>query len=183
MARLSGILSGTVVCFGAMAATGPAGAGDAAASLPVRAVTPSSVRAAAPRLVRAAISPSARAARTISLNETGQLHLVSKHGFTLNEQGKASGTIRGTISVRLKIVSTSRVTAEVTITPSSGSISGNGTANYHKGQTDASFSGSLSINRGTGSYGHARGSGLSFSGAIARSNDAIVVHVSGRLSD
>jgi hypothetical protein len=175
MATLSGILSGAVVCFGAMAAAGPVGAGDAATSLPPRAATSSSVRAA--------ISPSARAARTISLNETGQLHLVSKHGFTLNEQGKASGTIKGTISVRLKIVSTSRVTAEVSINPNSGSISGNGTASYHKGQTDASFSGSLSINRGTGSYGHARGSGLSFSGTIARSNDAITVHVSGRLSD
>jgi hypothetical protein len=175
MARLSGILSGTVVCFGAMAAAGPVGAGDAAASLPVRAATSPAARAA--------ISPSAHATRTISLNETGKLHLVSKHGFTLNEQGKASGTVKGTISVRLKIVSTSRVTAEVTITPSSGSISGNGTASYHKGQTDAGFSGSLSINRGTGSYAHARGSGLSFSGTIARSNDAITVRVSGRLSD
>jgi hypothetical protein len=34
--------------------------------------------------------PSARTARTISLNETGHLHLTSKHNFTLNEQGSAS---------------------------------------------------------------------------------------------
>jgi hypothetical protein len=116
------------------------------------------------------------------LNETGSLHLVSKHGFTLNEQGAAQGTAKGTITVRLKIVSTSRVTAEITISPSSGSISGYGTASYRKGQTSASFSGSMSINHGTGSYSHAQGSGLSFSGTIARSNDAITVHVSGKVS-
>src|SRR5580704_9502305 len=64
-----------------------------------------------------ATPPSASAARTISLNETGTLRLVSKHGFTLSEQGTATGTIRGAISVQLKIVSTSRVSAEVTISP------------------------------------------------------------------
>src|ERR1700691_1640549 len=60
----------------------------------------------------------AHAARTISIDEHGALHLVSKHGFTLNEQGTASGTIRGPIHVVLKIVSSSRVTAEVKLSPS-----------------------------------------------------------------
>jgi len=130
-----------------------------------------------------ALARSATSARVISLDEHGALHLVSKHGFTLNEQGSASGTIRGAISVQLKIVSTSRVTALVTVSPHGGSISGEGTASYHKGTSAASFSGSLSIKRGSGTYSHAHGSGLSFSGTIARSNDAITVHVSGRLSE
>ena len=47
-----------------------------------------------PNVARAAV-PAARAARTISLNESGKLHLTSKHGFTLNEQGPASGTVAG----------------------------------------------------------------------------------------
>ncbi len=129
-----------------------------------------------------ATAPAADATRTISLNETGRLHLVSKHGFTLNEVGAASGSIKGTITVRLKIVSSSRVSAEVTITPSGGSLSGSGTASYHRGATSASFSGGLSISHRSGSYSHAQGSGLKFSGTIAKSNDAITVHVSGRLS-
>lgn len=158
LARLAGVLTATTVSFAAIVAAGPLGAEGASA-------------------------PSASSARTISLNETGALHLISKHGFTLNERGTASGTIRGMISVQLKIVSTSRVSAEVTISPNGGSISGYGTASYHKGETLASFSGSLSINHRSGSYAHAQGSGLSFSGTIARSNDAITVHVSGRLSD
>jgi hypothetical protein len=131
---------------------------------------------------QAAESP-AHAARTFSLNESGNLHLTSKRGFTLNEQGTASGTVAGPIYVHLRIVSTTRVTAEVSIYPRGGSISGNGTAGYRREGATAHFSGSLSINRGTGSYNHANGSGLSFSGTIQRSNDAVTVRVSGKVSD
>jgi hypothetical protein len=42
----------------------------------------------------------------------------------------------------------------------------------------------MSINRGTGTYAHIHGSGLSFSGTVAESSkDAITVHVSGNVSD
>jgi len=133
--------------------------------------------------VSGAAGVSGRVARTFSLNESSRLHLISKHGFTLNERGEASGTVGGTIYVHLTIVSTSRVTAEVDIYPSGGSISGDATASYRRGSETASFSGSMSISRGTGRYGRARGSGLSFSGTIQRSNDAVTVHVSGRVSD
>jgi hypothetical protein len=128
--------------------------------------------------------PSAHVARTVSLNETGHLHLTSKHNYTLNEQGTASGTAPGSIYVHLTAVSTSRVTAEINIYPHGGSLTGTGTASYHRMGSTAGFSGSMSIVRGTGSYAHAHGSGLSFSGTIAESsNDAIAVHVSGRVSD
>jgi hypothetical protein len=127
-------------------------------------------------------SPHARAARTISLHESGRLHLTSHHGFHLNEQGSASGTIRGTIYIHLNVASTNRVTAEVSIYPSNGSLTGNGTANYRSNGGQANFSGTLSISRGTGSYSHARASGLSFSGTIQRSNDATTVHVNGNMS-
>ena len=125
----------------------------------------------------------ASGARVLSLDENGSLHLTSKNGFTLNEQGLASGTVRGKIYVHLSIVSSRRVTAELNIYPSGGSITAQGSASYHKERTRASFSGSISIERGTGSYAHARGSGLSFSGTIARSNDAVTVHVAGHAVD
>ncbi|HTA15336.1 MAG TPA: hypothetical protein VK781_10825 [Solirubrobacteraceae bacterium] len=118
-----------------------------------------------------------------SLNETGHLHLTSRHNFTLNEQGSASGTVTGTIYVHLTAVSSSRVTAEVNIYVHGGSISGRGGGSYHRGAKTANFSGSISIGHGTGSYAGVHGSGLSFNGTIAESeNDAIVVHVSGRVS-
>ncbi|HXC24159.1 MAG TPA: hypothetical protein VNU28_06210 [Solirubrobacteraceae bacterium] len=122
-------------------------------------------------------------ARSFSLKETGNLRMTSKHEFTLNERGAASGTITGVIYVHLTVVSTSRVTAEVNIYPRGGSITGYGTASYHRGSETATFSGSASISRGTGEYAHAHGSGLSFSGTIARSDDAITVHMSGTVSD
>jgi hypothetical protein len=134
--------------------------------------------------VRAATDHRADAARTITLNENGRLHLTSKHGFTLNEQGTATGTAAGTIYVHLTAVSTSRMTVEVNIYPRGGSISGYGTGTYRRASGAANFSGTMSISRGSGSYSHVDGAGLSFSGTIEESNhDAITVHVTGRVSD
>ncbi len=75
-------LAGTVVVLGGVACALALGAGGASGSIG---------------------SPRARAARTISLNESGSLHLTSHHGFHLNEQGTASGTIRGTIYIHLDV--------------------------------------------------------------------------------
>jgi hypothetical protein len=124
-----------------------------------------------------------RAASTFFLNETGRLHLTSKHEFTLNEQGSGSGTIGGTIYLHLTIVSTSEVTAEVSMHPKGSSITGRASARYKRGHTQGTFSGSLWIIRGTGRYQRAHGSGLSFVGTIQRSNDAIAVNVRGTVSD
>lgn len=142
----------------------------------------------APSRARATGSPTrlalARVARTVSLSETGRLHLTSKHNFTLNEKGSATGTATGTIYVRLTAVSTSRVTAEIDIYPRGGSISGHGAGSYRRLAATAEFSGTMSIDRGTGSFARIHGTGLSFSGTIAESHgDAISVHVSGRVSD
>jgi hypothetical protein len=150
----------------------------------------SATLAAAPALASqiaaatAVAGANARAARTVSLNETGQLHLTSKHNFTLNEQGTATGTAEGTIYVHLTATSSTRVKAEVDIYPHGGSISGYGTGSFQRSGALARFSGAMSVDRGTGSYANVHGSGLSFSGTIAESrDDAIVVHVVGRISD
>src|SRR5664280_2827540 len=112
----------------------------------------------------AATRPTALTARTLSLNDTGRLRLTSHHGFTLNEKGSASGTISGTIYIHLNVVSTNRVTAEVNIYPSGGSLTGNASASYRPAGAVASFNGTMAIARGTGRYSHAKGSGLSFTG-------------------
>jgi hypothetical protein len=129
-----------------------------------------------------AAGPSASSSRTITLNETGRLHLTSHHGFTLNEKGSASGTIKGTIYIHLNVVSTNRVTAEVNIYPTGGSLTGKAKAAYHVAGATANFSGTMSIARGTGHWSHASGSGLRFYGTIRRSDDAVTVYLSGRMS-
>jgi hypothetical protein len=125
---------------------------------------------------------SAHVARTFSISESSHLHLTSHHKFTLNEQGYVSGTISGTIYIHLNVVSTNRVTAEVNIYPNGGSLTGYANASYRPSGSTASFNGTMYIARGTGRYSHARGSGLSFTGTVQRSNDAVTVHVSGRMS-
>jgi hypothetical protein len=122
------------------------------------------------------------AARTVTLSESGRLRLTSSHGLTLNERGTASGTIRGSIYIHLNVSSTNRVTAEVNIYPKGGSLTGHGSASYHVSGAFAAFSGTLSVTKGTGSYAHARGTGLKFTGTIQRKTDAVTVQVSGRLS-
>ncbi len=127
----------------------------------------------------------AHATRTYSLNETGHLHRTSGRGITinqqLNEQGSASGTIPGTIYIHLKVVSVNRVTAEVNIYPSGGSITASASASYRSAGAVASFTGTIDIVRGTGRYNGAHGSGLQFTGTVQRINDAITVHVTGSM--
>jgi hypothetical protein len=126
--------------------------------------------------------PIGSAARTLNLSEKGHLRLTSHSGLTLNEQGTASGTIHGTLYIHLDVASQTHVTAEVNIYPSGGSLTGHGSANYEVGGSYASFSGTLSISRGTGTYAHAHASHLRFTGSIKRVNDATTVEVSGPLS-
>lgn len=124
----------------------------------------------------------ASAARTVSLGEAGRLRLTSKKGFTLNERGSASGTIAGSIYIHLHLVSDSKVTAEVNIYPPGGSLTGSGSGSYRVVGGYASFSGTLSITRGSGRYAHARASGLRFTGTIQRRDDSVSVRLSGPLS-
>ena len=70
------------------------------------------------------------------------------------------------------------------IYPKAGRSQAKASASLPQGRTPAAIlAGTLSIDRGTGSYAHAHGSGLSFSGTIQRSNDAVTVHVSGTVVD
>jgi hypothetical protein len=170
--RLARSVTVTVLALGVALACAPAGFGHES-RVGDASVKPDGTEGAAPAV----------AARTISIDENGDLRLTSRQGFTLNERGAASGTFKGTIYVHLKIVSSSHVTAEVNIYPSGGSsITGYGNAGYRKEGAIGRFSGSLSVQRGTGTYAHAHGTGLSFSGTIQRSNYAVTVHVSGTAS-
>jgi hypothetical protein len=129
-----------------------------------------------------AAAPVGRMARTVNVTESGHLHLTSGHGLKLNEQGTATGTIRGSIYIHLTISSPTRVTAEVNIYPSSGSLTGTSSASYSTKSTNPRFSGTLVITRGGGRYAHAHASALRFTGTIQHDTDAVTVQLSGPLS-
>jgi hypothetical protein len=125
----------------------------------------------------------AGAARTISLNDTAHLRRTSSHGFNLYESGSASGSLGGSITLHLDVVSTNRVTAQITVHPKGGgAVNGSASGSYRNNGSTASFSGTMSITSGSGSYSGSHGSGLSFSGTIQRTTDAVTVHVSGHFS-
>lgn len=129
-----------------------------------------------------AASPHARAARTLNLNDSASLHLQNKHGLVLKEAGTARGTLGGPLYLQLNVTSTRSVTAQIQVYPSGGSIKGSASAIYTVQGATAAFSGSMTVTGGGGRYSKAHGSGLKFSGTIKRSNDAVTVHVSGKLS-
>ena len=129
-----------------------------------------------------AASPHARTARSLTLNDSASLHLQNKHGLVLKESGTAKGSLGGTLYLQLDVTSTRSVTAQVQVYPKGGSISGNAKASYRVAGSTASFSGTLAITKGSGTYSKAKASALSFSGTIQRSNDAVTVHVSGKMS-
>lgn len=126
--------------------------------------------------------PAAVTSRTISLNDSSHLHEVGHHGLKVDEEGSASGTVKGKIYIHLNLSSTNRVSAEINIYPSNGSLTGTASARYEVRGPTANFSGTMSIIRGTGRYKGAHGSGLSFSGTVRRGSNAVTVRVSGNLS-
>jgi hypothetical protein len=163
-------------------ADGSRGEARAAAPCPGRHRRPSRARNRARGTIGVATGRARSAARAVRLSETARLRLTSRKGFTLNERGSVTGTIAGTIYVHLRIVSSSRVAAEVNIYRPGGSITAHASAAYRRGARQGTFAGSLSIDRGTGAYAAAKGAGLAFSGTIQRSSYAIAVHVGGRAS-
>lgn len=124
----------------------------------------------------------ALAGGSISLKEAGSLKRVgAAKGLNLTEKGTASGTIDGSISLSLHVVSTNKVTATVTVSPKGGSLSGSGSASYHVQGSNAYFGGTLSITKGSGSWSGAHASDLKFSGKIERASGNVSVSLSGTL--
>lgn len=125
----------------------------------------------------------AHAARAISVSDTAHMQQVSgSTGATLVEEGRATGTLPGTVRARLTLANAS-LRAGFTIYLRNGTISGHGTARLNVGKGSfASFGGSLTISHGTGHYAHVSGSGGLY-GTINRfsANRNTVVQFVGRL--
>jgi hypothetical protein len=129
-----------------------------------------------------AAGPHATAARTLDLNDSASLHLENKHGLVLKEGGNAKGNLGGPLYLQLDVTSTRSVTAQVQVYPKGGSVGGDAKASYHVAGSTATFSGTMTVTKGSGTYSKAKASALSFSGTIQRSDDAVTVHVSGNMS-
>jgi hypothetical protein len=121
----------------------------------------------------------AHAAHVLKATDTAHLHYVSSSGSLLLDEGKATGTLPGSMRVHLNLGTT--FTGTFTIHASGGSIEGHGSAAPHGSGTYESFSGTLTVTGGTGRYAHARGHGGLY-GTFDRDNYALVIETTGSLS-
>jgi hypothetical protein len=119
-------------------------------------------------------------ARTLTIDETVDLHLVRKSGSTLYESGTARGTLPGNVSAVFQI-SVTRVTGTVTIYPRGGSLTINVTGTPRSTGLRARFGGTMRVVRGSGRYRGASGSGT-FSGVVNRRTWDVDVDANARLS-
>jgi hypothetical protein len=121
----------------------------------------------------------AHGARVLKATDTAHLHYVRSSGSLLLDEGKATGTLPGSMRVRLNLGTT--FTGTFTIYASGGSIEGHGSATPHGSGTYESFSGTLTVTGGTGRYAHAHGRGGLY-GTFDRDNYALVIETTGSLT-
>ncbi len=140
-----------------------------------RSKTPLALAAAA---LTAALCPAALAAQALKASDTAHLRYTAASGSVLIEQGRASGTLPGTMHARFSIGAT--FSGSFTIYAAGGSISGRGAAVPKGAGAYESFSGSLNVTGGSGRYRRAHGRAQLY-GTFDRANYALVVQTVGTL--
>ncbi|MGC2373981.1 MAG: hypothetical protein WA484_08925 [Solirubrobacteraceae bacterium] len=120
----------------------------------------------------------ARVARALTATDSAHLHYVSASGSLLYEQGRASGTLPGSMRVHLDVGAT--FTGSFTIYARGGTITGRGTATPHGSGVYESFAGSLVVNGGSGRYAQAHGRAGLY-GTFNRNTYGLLVQTTGTL--
>jgi hypothetical protein len=121
----------------------------------------------------------ARAAHSLSATDTAHLHYISASGSLLFEEGRATGTLPGSMRVHFSVGST--LSGSFTIYTRGGTIVGHGSAKPHGAGVYESFTGSILVTGGSGRYAHAHGRGGLY-GTFDRENYALVLQTTGTLS-
>lgn len=125
--------------------------------------------------------PIAAAARTLSLSLNVNMHLIGRPGHILNEQGSVSGTLPGSVSSRSTTLSSTQGTSTFTFYTKDGSIFGQADTHGRVVGANVYLTGTATITGGSGSWAHASGSGLQYSGVISRQNFHVTEHINGSI--
>lgn len=122
----------------------------------------------------------ARTAHVLSGNDNATLHLVHANGSILYEEGRASGSLPGTVHAWLHIGA--YFAGHFVFYIRSGAINGHGSAKSHSGHYPyVSFSGTADITGGTGRYRNAGGR-LGFYGVLNRESSTVQMQTRGTLT-
>lgn len=138
------------------------------------------VSASAVALVAAGVAAPGASAGTQRVSENVSLRLVKKSGSSFTHRGRATGTVAGSVSSRMRLDSLS-ITGTVTVRARGGSLNLRIKGRARSGGLRSKFSGSATMAGGTGRYAHARGRG-SFSGVVNRQTWAATIKASGSLT-
>lgn len=140
------------------------------------------VVAVTPFYSSAAANQSASTARTMSLHEVGRLHLASRRGGNnLHEMGTQSGTLGGTMDVRI-VTAYTTASIKFSVNPGGGSFHGEGVVAYYVAGNTAHFNGGVKITGGTGRFTHISASKMQINGWMQRSNYAATMTIAGTVS-
>jgi hypothetical protein len=127
------------------------------------------------------ISPTAHTARTINISDKAILHLKSHQGTQiLNEQGYATGTLSGAISIKIALTYT-QATITFSARPSGGTLSGKGVESYYVAGGNGHFQGTVTIRSGTERYAHVHATPIHLDGTIQRKQYEVFTKIWGQL--
>jgi hypothetical protein len=124
----------------------------------------------------------ARAARSVTVHDEAHLHLIRSSGSLLIDEGRAAGTLPGTVLLQFTYDGSPTVGARFTIRGAGWAIQARGQSKLSNPTSPSpSFSGSLTITGGSGRYAHAHGSGELY-GVFYRRSYGLTVQAIGKLA-
>ena len=118
----------------------------------------------------------------IPLREQASLRLTRNTQAVHEAKGNATGTLGGTVFLRINVESASSMSAYYVGNSGSGTLTGKGTVKYSVSGSKLHFSGTSSIVQGTGKYKNAHGTGIHLEGTMNRLTEHITMIVNGSFS-
>lgn len=123
---------------------------------------------------------SAHVARKIDATEHVTLKLVKKTGTSFRHQGRATGTIAGSVTSRITLSSLS-ISGTVTVRAKDGTLRLRMRGTARSSGLRAAFDGTATMAGGTGRYAKARGGGT-FEGVVNRRTWAVTLNARGSMT-
>jgi hypothetical protein len=124
----------------------------------------------------------AHASRTLNVHDEGRLHFIKSSGSKLLDEGRASGSVPGSVKVHFTYNGEPTVYAQFTIYAAAGTISARASGKLSSPASPSpSFRGTMIITGGSGRYARIHGRGELF-GVFNRRSYGLTVQAIGTLS-